>query len=92
MPCGIIAVVKTTWYFEERVLKIKRPYLRREWCEEVVRAPVHREVQYDGRVRHWAFVEELGRYLRVVTLADGETIHNAMPDRRFKEPDETEKP
>lgn len=72
-------------------MKIKRPYLRREWCEAVVRDPIHSEVQYDGRIRHWAFVDELGKYLRVVTLEDGETIHNAMPDRRFKEPIETER-
>lgn len=71
-------------------MKVKRPYLRREWCEAVVREPIHSEVQYDGRIRHWAFVEELGKYLRVVTLEDGETLHNAMPDRRFKEPTETE--
>lgn len=77
--------MNTTRYFEEQVLR-KRPYLRREWCERTVRAPVHQEIQPDGRVRHWAFVPELGKYLRVVTLADGETIHNAFPDRDFKEP------
>jgi hypothetical protein len=27
-----------------------------------------------------------GRALRVVTLADGETVHNAFPDRDFKVP------
>lgn len=77
--------METTWYFEERVLKIKRPYLRREWCERVVRHPVRTETQPDGRVRHWAFIAELGKYLRVITLEDGSTIHNAMPDRRFEE-------
>ena len=49
-----------------------------------MRNPVRTEVQSDGRIRYWAFVEELGKYLRVVTLEDGETIHNAMPDRRFE--------
>lgn len=48
------------------------------------------KVQPDGRIRRRAFVEELGKYLRVITLEDGETIHNAMPDRRFKESTETE--
>ena len=62
----------------------KRPYIRREWCEQALRNPAHREVQPDGRVRHWVFVEELGRYLRVVTLEDGETVHNAFPDRDFQ--------
>lgn len=65
-------------------MKIKRPYLKREWCENVVREPLRTEKQADGRIRHWGFVEELGKHLRVVTLEDGETIHNAMPDRRFK--------
>jgi len=75
--------VKTTRYFEEQVLR-KRTYLRREWCEQVLRAPVRREVQSDGRIRHWAQVDGLGgRFLRVVTLADGETVHNAFPDRCF---------
>jgi len=46
--------------------------------------PVRREVQADdGRIRHWVWVEELGRYLRVITLEDGTTVHNAFPDRRF---------
>jgi len=74
----------TTRYFEEQVLR-KRAYIRREWCERAVRAPLHREVQLDGRIRHWIFVRELGKYLRVMTLEDGETIHNAFPDRDFKE-------
>ncbi|GJQ22155.1 MAG: hypothetical protein HBSIN02_25100 [Bacteroidia bacterium] len=37
------------------------------------------------RIRYWGYVEELGKYLRVVTLEDGETVHNAFPDRDFKE-------
>ncbi len=76
--------MKTTRYFEERVLR-KRPYIQREWCEQAVREAVHREVQPDGRIPHWLFIPELGKYLRVVTLEDGETVHNAFPDRDFKE-------
>lgn len=76
--------MKTTRYFEEQVLR-KRPYLRREWCERALREYVKREVEPQGRVRYWCFVPELGKYLRVVTLADGETVHNAFPDRNFRE-------
>jgi hypothetical protein len=76
--------MKTTRYFEEQVLR-KRPYLKREWCERALREPLRREVQPDGRVRSWIWVEELGKYLRIVTLADGETVHNAFPDRDFQE-------
>lgn len=65
----------------------KRPYIRREWCERVLARPARREVQPDGRIRYWATVPELGeRVLRVVTLEDGETVHNAFPDRDFVVP------
>ena len=47
--------------------------------------PAHRETQPDGRIRYWVYISELQRYLRVVTLEDGETIHNAFPDRGFRE-------
>ena len=76
--------MKTTRYFEEQVLR-KRPYIRREWCEAALRHPMRREEQPGSRVRYWTFVKELGKYLRVVTLADGETVHNAFPDRGFRE-------
>jgi hypothetical protein len=74
-----------TEYFETKVLA-KRPYLTKEMCISVVRAPERKEMQEDGeRVRFWAKIPELdGRYLRVVTLADEVTIHNAFPDRRYK--------
>lgn len=75
--------LRTTRYFEEQVLR-KRPYLRLDWCLEAIRHPVRREVQPDGRIRHWIFVEEIGRHLRVVTLEDGETVLNAFPDRGFR--------
>ena len=80
--------MKTTRYFEEQVLR-KRPYIEREWCEGVLAAPVSREVQSDGRVRYWGRIattaEARPRFLRVVTLADGETVHNAFFDRNFRE-------
>lgn len=76
--------MKTTRYFEEQVLR-KRPYLKREWCEKALQFPARREVQPEGRVRYWAWVDELDKYLRVVTLGDGETVHNAFPDRNYKE-------
>lgn len=76
--------MNTTRYFEGQVLR-KRPSIRREWCERALREPVQREVQPDGRVRYWLFIPEHGRYLRVVTLEDGKTVHNAFFDRDFKE-------
>ena len=73
-----------TKYFENEIMR-KRSYLTLEMCREVVRHPIKKEVQPDGRIRFWGKVEELGnRYLRVVTLEDGFTIHNAFIDRGFK--------
>jgi hypothetical protein len=80
--------VKTTRYFEEQVLR-KRPYIQREWCARILEHPIAREVQPDGRIRHWGVIPEFeGRVLRVVTLDDGETILNAFPDRGFQLPPE----
>lgn len=73
-----------TDYFENEVLR-KRPYLKREWCIRVVDAPPRSEPQEGNRFRFWAACPELeGRDLRVVTLEDKVTIHNAFPDRGFK--------
>ena len=80
--------MKTTRNFEEQVLR-KRPYIRREWCESALASPVRCDVQADGRIRFWARVTRTGearpRFLRVVTLEDGETVHNAFFDRNFRE-------
>ena len=71
-------------YFENEVLR-KRPYLTEKICKRVIENPIKKEVQTDGRIRFWGKVEELGgKYLRVVTLGDGVTIHNAFIDRGFK--------
>ena len=82
--------MKTTRYFEEQVLR-KRPYIERAWCEAAIAAPIRSETQADGRIRFWAEVtlpgEDEPHVLRVVTLEDGETVHNAFFDRNFsKEP------
>lgn len=74
-----------TPYFENKVLR-ERPYLTLEMCVSVIESPIHVESQEaDDRFRFWGRVDELGgRYLRVVTLADKLTIHNAFLDRRFR--------
>ncbi len=73
-----------TEYFEKEVLR-KRPYLKKEWCIEVIENPIKFERQEYNSFRFWGKIEGLdGRVLRVVTLDDKTTIHNAFPDRRFK--------
>jgi hypothetical protein len=59
--------------------------LKDDWIEFVINNPVKIEVQADGRVRKWAKIQEAGKYLRVILLEDGETVHNAFFDRSFKE-------
>ena len=55
---------------------------------QVLANPLRREVQADGRIRFWGTITRDGeaspRFLRVVTLADGETVHNAFFDRGFE--------
>jgi hypothetical protein len=46
--------------------------------------PAHRAIQPDGRIRHWVWLPDLGRWLRVVLLEDGATVHNAFLDRNFR--------
>ncbi len=75
---------KFTEYFEKEVLR-KRYYLKKEWCIRVVENPLKMEPQESNRFRFWGEVPELeNRILRVVTLSDKKTIHNAFPDRGFK--------
>jgi hypothetical protein len=68
----------------------RRPYLRREWCERAVLEPEFVQLEPSGRVRYYKRIEELGgRWLRVVTLEDRTTVHNAFPDRRFSLPEDS---
>jgi hypothetical protein len=79
--------MKATRYFIEQVLR-KRPYIDMTWCAAVMAAPLKRQMQPDGRIRYWGRVTRPGdapRILRVVTLEDGETVHNAFFDRGFRE-------
>ena len=77
-----------TRYFAEQVLR-KRPYLQPAWFAAVLHAPLRRSVQPDGRIRFWGRVVDPRdgkvRILRLVTLEDGQTVHNAFFDRDFQE-------
>jgi len=50
----------------------------------VIDEPIREEIQSDGRFRRWAHIDSEGKYLRVILLEDGETVHNAFFDRGFK--------
>ncbi|MXZ90958.1 MAG: hypothetical protein F4W95_11460 [Chloroflexi bacterium] len=79
--------MKTTWYFDNRV-RPRRPYLTMVMCAIVLSDPIRTEEQPDGRFRFWGEIylpgENRPRIMRVVTLSDGETIHNAFIDSGFR--------
>lgn len=76
--------MKVTRYFKALRSRPDRAVIRDEWIEQAIRAPIKETVQADGRIRRWVQVAEMeDRYLRVVLLPDGETVHNAFFDRRF---------
>lgn len=78
--------MKATKYFQFRRSLPHREAIQDEWIREVMRNPSRRVTQDDGRIRLWGKVHEAeNRYLRVVLLEDGETVHNAFFDRKFKE-------
>jgi hypothetical protein len=75
--------LKTTPYFEQKLLE--RPEIRREWCKYVLANPLKNSTQSNGRISFWAVIPEYGdRVLRVITLEDKETLHNAYFDRNFR--------
>ena len=78
--------MKFTKYFEHTRLRPDRACIDMEWIENTVLAPDVEKVQSDGRIRKWKKIPEAdNKYLRVVLLEDGTTVHNAFFDRRFKE-------
>jgi len=77
--------MKYTHYFLETRLRPDRAMITDAWIAQAVDAPIREVRQEDGRIRRWAKIMESGnRYLRVVLLEDGETVHNAFFDRDFE--------
>jgi len=77
--------MKTTRYFQYTRKRPDRILIKDDWIEFVIDNPAKVEVQSDGRIRKWAKITEVNKYLRVILLDDDETVHNAFFDRAFKE-------
>ena len=76
--------MKFTRYFEALRSRPDRATITDLWIEFVIDHPMKEVIQKDGRIRRWAAIAEAeGRYLRVILLPDGETVHNAFFDRSF---------
>ncbi len=77
--------MKFTRYFSFVRQRPDRAIIKEEWILKTINNPLKTETQTDGRTRKWSYIEEMGKYLRVILLGDGETVHNAFFDRGFKE-------
>ena len=78
--------MKFTQYFLYTRQREDRKDIDMKWIEKVISNPIKEERQKDGRIRKWGQIPESGnKYLRVVLLPDGETVHNAFFDRAFRE-------
>ena len=78
-------IVKATRYLAEIRARPDRAMIRDEWILQVKERPEHEAVQADGRIRRWGrIVQAENRWLRVILLPDGETVHNVFFDRGFK--------
>ena len=77
--------MKTTQYFDYTRKRPDRAQIIEDWIKFVIENPEKTETQSDGRIRKWAKISEAGKYLRVILLEDGETVHNVFFDRSYKE-------
>lgn len=77
--------MKCTQYFLFVRQRPDRAVIKEEWILKIINNPLKTEIQTDGRIRKWGYIAEVGKYLRVIFMEDGETVHNAFFDRDFKE-------
>ena len=69
--------MKTTQYFKYARKRSDRSCIKDEWIETAMKNPIKEEVQSDNRIKRWVKIEEVGKYLRIILLEDGETVYNA---------------
>jgi hypothetical protein len=77
--------MKCTQYFLFVRQRSDSKGIREEWILETMDNHLKTLRQSDGRIKKWKYIEEAGKYLRVILLEDGETVHNAFFDRGYRE-------
>jgi len=77
--------MKFTQYFLYTRNRPDRSFIKEEWIQNAIDKPLRTEVQKDGRIRKWIYIKEVDKYLRIILLSDGVTVHNAFFDRSFQE-------
>ena len=83
--------MKFTQYFLDTRKRRDRKQIKLEWIEQAINDPLKSSIQTDGRIRKWAYIDEAQKYLRVILLDDGLTIHNAFFDTGFKESEDEDR-
>jgi hypothetical protein len=79
----MLVTMKMTTYFRD-VVRRKHPGIEAAWILRVMAEPLEERQQPDGRYALWGLVPEAqNRALRVITLEDRETVHNAFFDRGY---------
>lgn len=76
--------MKFTNYFSATRERDDRKNIKLEWIEFVFYNPVYEVIQSDGRIKRWAYIDDVDRFLRIIILEDNLTVHNAFFDRNFK--------
>lgn len=76
--------MKFTQYFLHIRNRPDRAIIKDDWIKDTIDNPFYSEIQSDGRIRKWKKIPQEGKFLRVILLSDGETVHNAFFDRSFK--------
>ena len=76
---------RTRYYENHVVQKADRSWIISDEIIQALADPIRSQAQADGRIRLWAYIPRLKAYIRIVTLADGHTVHNVFKDRDFVE-------
>lgn len=83
--CMSYKKIKMTDYFKNSILPKRPEFADREVdVIEWIRHPSVIELQSDGRKKLFARDNKIGKWVRIILLEDGETIHNIFYDRDFE--------
>lgn len=84
-PPGTVSLVfmGSSGHYDDVSWRPDRIDIKREWEESARDEPEFKEFQQSGRTKHWIYVREAGRWLRVVVLPGGAEILTKFWDRGF---------
>ena len=68
--------METTDYYEQKA-RYNHPEVKDEWIEATLANPRYVELQADGRMRYYGYIDEAGKWLRVV-LEDGKLLNRFL--------------